>query len=244
MKYTSKKIVSISDTNAKAVLSLIHAADIIQNNNNRLFKELGIDQITMSSKFGFVWIVTKNKIQSYDDIPWNTEMKVESYISSKTPARMVIDTAFKDKEEHILLYSKVETCLFDLNENKIKRITDDIFEESIDIIQPEKSFNYERFDSGLEYSLCDEITVRSYNVDSSYHTNNVEYIRFILGTYSVEETLNTEISEFEIKYISQSYEKDKLQILKYSCDGVDNFIIMNNDTEIVRCRVKLKKNKQ
>ena len=242
MRYSNKVNIYISDTNAKGVLSLINTANIIQNSSNRLFKKIGIDQITMNNKFGYVWVVTRTKIQVYDEIPWDKTIEVESYITSKTSVRMVVDTAFKNKEGSILIYAKVETCLFDLNENKIKRITDDLFEKPFEILQPEKPFNYEGFDSNLEYTLCDEITVRSNNIDFCCHTNNVEYIRFIMGAYPVEEIIKTEFTDFEIKYLSQTYEKDKLKILKNTNDGVDNFIIINNDTEIVKCRIKTKKN--
>ena len=86
--------------------------------------------------------------------------------------------------------------------------------------------------------LIDEVRVRSCDIDFSRHTNNVEYVKFILNTYSVNELLCRPVKQMEIFYINQSFENDKLQVYKFA-DGIKDFVeIKKGDTAIVRCCIE------
>lgn len=43
------------------------------------------------------------------------------------------------------------------------------------------------------------------NIDYVHHTNNIEYIIFLMNTFTVEELEKKPIKEMEINYASQSY---------------------------------------
>ena len=83
----------------------------------------------------------------------------------------------------------------------------------------------------------EEITVRSTNIDFSHHTNNVEYLRFIFNTYTVDELLSRPISEIEVNYVSQSYENDVLSIHKQATGSCDLFAITKSAAPVIKCKI-------
>ena len=76
--------------------------------------------------------------------------------------------------------------------------------------------------------------VRSTNIDFCHHTNNIEYIRFLLNTYTVEQLENSIIKEIEIDYINQSFEGQILDIYKKTVGNKDIFEIKCQEKSIVK----------
>ncbi len=82
------------------------------------------------------------------------------------------------------------------------------------------------------------VTVRSTSLDYCYHTNNIEYVRFMLNTYPVEHFKTHEPAQLEIHYASQSFEGEKLDIMKASDESGDQFQILRDGQEITSCNIR------
>lgn len=98
------------------------------------------------------------------------------------------------------------------------------------------NIEFTKFNNG-ELPQVESVTVRSTNIDFSHHTNNVEYVRLLLNTYSVEEILNNPIKEIEVCYISQSFENDELQVYKLTEGNRDILMIGKESKPVVKCEV-------
>lgn len=61
-----------------------------------------------------------------------------------------------------------------------------------------------------------QVKINYTNIDFAGHTNNKEYIRFALNTFSIQELTMCPIEELDIVYVNQTYENDDLTILKSS----------------------------
>ena len=72
------------------------------------------------------------------------------------------------------------------------------------------------------------------NIDFAHHTNNKEYVRFILNTYTVREMETRAITEAEIKYLSQSHEGDVLSVCKQRNGNADIIAIEKDGEPILR----------
>ena len=61
-----------------------------------------------------------------------------------------------------------------------------------------------------EAETIGEYTVRSVDIDLGGHFNNVNYVRAMLGCFSVEEIEAMNIKEMELNFIHQTYEGETL----------------------------------
>ena len=103
--------------------------------------------------------------------------------------------------------------------------------ETIEVVEPWIDLNFTRF-AKIDYEKVDEVKVKYSNIDFLKHTNNKEYIRFILDTYKVDELLLKPVKEIEIAYMNQSHGGDILTISKAIADGVELFSV-NNDEQVI-----------
>ncbi len=84
---------------------------------------------------------------------------------------------------------------------------------------------------------AEQVQVRYTNIDFAGHTNNKEYFRFVLNTYSVQKLEASPIREMDVVYLNQSYENDMLTIHKGSFQGKDIFALQKECQTIVRCEI-------
>ena len=235
MIFENKDRVLGSDCDTNASLSILGAFNKIQDNVCIFFGSLNIHQVELKTKHNSVWLYTKNSLKFLKSLEWNEEFTVKCFFSSITPAKMIVDTAFINKNNEIAVYSKIEAVLYDLGTQRLKRTTElgissDICEKPL--------LDYEILKINDDASTwCDEIKVRLTNLDYSIHTNNVEYIRFILNSYKLEDLSKKEIKEISINYINQSYEGQTLDIYKETVNNIDTFTIKCNGTNIVKATI-------
>ncbi len=79
-----------------------------------------------------------------------------------------------------------------------------------------------------------EIKIANSEYDLNYHVNNIKYADYIFNCFTVAELQEREIKSFQIHYVKQSHEGDRLRFYKAE-DFKNNFRIVGvkNDEEIV-----------
>ena len=186
--------------------------------------EYNVDQITMKNKLNMIWVYTKNKIKILGNLKWNEKFYVTCHFSQKTAVKMVVDTAIYNTKKELVAYSKVEVCMLSLEHFRIARITDDLCKKKVKI-QPSKiEFDFEKLDTN-DTKLVEKLTIKSTSIDYCIHTNNVEYIRFILDTYKVSELIEKPIKGLEIHYLGQTLEGQTLNVSKITQEDRDLFLL-------------------
>lgn len=133
-----------------------------------------------------IWVFVKNRIRILKNIAWNEDFHTICFISSITRATVDIDIAIKNRLEELCVYSRVELCALDLQSGRMKRITEIGIADRIELEKPEADIAFTRF-GREELPEISRVQVKYTNIDFSRHTNNIEYIRFLLNTYSVKE---------------------------------------------------------
>lgn len=239
MKLIKKQKVGASITDPLANLSVIGIFQIVENAVTELLGELGFDNITMKKKYNAIWVFAKNRIKILENISWNENFHTVCFISSITRATVSVDIAIKNSLEKLCIYSRIELCMLDLQTERIKKISAFGIEDGKDgmvVEQPETDMTFTKFYKGeLPENRC--VQVKYTNIDFSQHTNNIEYIRFILDTYTVRELETKPIREMEILYNNQSFENDVLTICKGSFGEKDIFILQKEDKVIARSEI-------
>ena len=238
MKLIKHQRVSSSISDAAVNLSTIGFFQVVQDAATELMGKLNIDGVTIKKEYNSVWLFVKTRLNFFKDIPWRSEsdFTVTAFISVITRAKLCVDVSIKDSTNQLCAYARIEMCALDLSTMRIRRIDTVGVTDNIQTETPETEITFTQFDC-TALPEVDSVQVRSTNIDMSQHTNNVEYIRFILNTYTVKQLQERKIREMEIKYINQSYEKDILTIHKASLDDKDLFLITKGDQDVVKCEV-------
>ena len=223
-------------TDSKGELSVIGSFQILQDAITELMGRLNADGFTARDKYNAIWVYTKSRIKFFKKVSWGTKITVSSFISYISLVKMNVDVRVLDEAGELVFYSRTELCALDITTQRIRKVATVGIEadmvESLDQVE----IAFARFDV-LDLPLFERVRVRSTSIDMSHHTNNIEYLRFILNTYSVTELEKRPIREIELIYSNQSFENDILEIKKGEFKDKDLITIEKEDKTIIKCEI-------
>jgi acyl-CoA thioesterase FadM len=225
---------SIADPLAN--LSVMGIFQIAEEAVTELMGELEIDDIVAKREYNAVWVFAKSKTEIYKNIVWNEDYTVDCFISKITRASISIDVGIKNKTDELCSYTRVELCALDLQSGRIRKVSTVGVDDSMEVHTPLADISFTKFDSE-DLPEADMVKVKYTNIDFAGHTNNKEYIRFMLNTYSAQELQERPIREIEVVYINQSFENDILTVHKGSFDDKDILEVRKEDKPIVKCEI-------
>lgn len=241
-KYKRKFFIGYTNCDRKISLSLLDSFYLIQDMMTEYFGFLKIDNIILKRENNAIWVLTKTKVH-FNNLPvWRDVVEGTVFTTNIKPIRVGTETQFKDKDDNILFYANQETCAIDLDNRKIKKISTVNYPKDLQIIEGINKEKYLKLND--EFTIDDKVSeqiVHSTDIDFSHHTNNVSYIRFILNSLSSEFLDNCKVTDFEIHYINETKEGQKLEIYRKLKDTDVDFLIKENDREIVRANLKYKR---
>lgn len=237
MVLDKKLNVSMSLVGTDGNLSAIGSFQIIQDTITELMGAMKIDGGTVREKYNAIWVFTKTRTKFVKKIGWNNELTITSYISFISNAKIHINVVIKDVNRDIILFSKTELCALNIDSQRIMKTSEVGVEESMFASVNEAiDVTFTKF-AETNLSIVDTVKVKSTNIDFAHHTNNSEYIRLIMDTYSVKEIEDRPIKEFEIIYANQSFENDVLDIKRASFVYKELVMIEKNGKPIVKCEI-------
>ena len=130
----------------------------------------------------------------------------------------------------------MELCALDLQSGKIRRVSTVGVDDSIQAETPETNLSFSKLNAENLPETA-QVKINYTNIDFAGHTNNKEYIRFILNTYSVRELEERPIKEMDIVYIKQTYENDVLTVQKDSDKDRDIIAIKKDGDYVVKSEI-------
>lgn len=236
MIYTKKQIISASMVDTKANLSVIGAFQVIQDAITELTGQLKIDGMTLNEKYNAFWVFAKTRVKFLKEIAWNNEIAISSYISFISLAKMNIDVEIKNKNDEVVIYSRTEICALDMETQRIRKLSTVGVDETMLSDKQTMEIIFTKFE-GNDLPQIDNVKIKYTNIDFSHHTNNLEYIRFIMNTYSVAEIERKQIKEMEVIYANQSFENDVLDIFKANFADKDLIVIEKSEKPVIKCEI-------
>ncbi|MBQ8451781.1 MAG: acyl-ACP thioesterase [Clostridia bacterium] len=236
MIWTKEIFVTGSQCGLKTELSMLSTFALVEDAVSGLMGELEVDGITAKEKYNAIWLYTKNRIKFFKSAKWNERIKIQCYISKITPIRLNFDTIITNKLGETICQSKVELCGIDFETRRIRKV------ETIGIKQEfaEPNLALEiNFDIDKAEGETNEFQtkVETSNIDYLHHTNNVEYVRFLLNTYSVKQLDENEIKSIEVNYIGQSFEGETLTVQKTKLKNKDVFHVTRSADKIISAEI-------
>lgn len=236
MKLIKHGKVSSCMTDPLANLSVIGCFGIAEETVTELMGEFKIDGVTVKKAYNAVWVFAKSKLKVLSNIAWNEQYTVVGFISKVTRVSICIDVEIKNKSDEPCAYFRVELCALDLQSGKIRRMSTVGVDDGIQAETPETDLSFSKFDAENLPETA-QVKINYTNIDFAGHTNNKEYIRFMLNTYSVRELEERPIKEMDIVYINQTYENDVLTVQKNSGKYRDIIAIKKDGNYIVKSEI-------
>ena len=235
MKFTSKRKLAASMVGSDEYLSMIGAFQIVQDAITEFMGELKIDGVTVKRKYNAFWVFVKTRAKFFKQLAWGAEYTVTAFISSMSLAKLQVDVKVTDSAGETIFYARTEMCVLDIATQRIKKIASVGVEEGMLANEPTVDIVFGKFD--VSEQLVEQVKIRSTNVDHSHHTNNLEYIRFIMNTYSVAALETKTVQEMEVIYASQSYENDVLDVLKAEHTNRDLIALQKDGKPVIKCEI-------
>lgn len=233
MKLTKHNKVSSVNTDPMANLSVTGIFEIVEEAVTELMGELKIDGITSKREYNAVWVFAKSRIRVFKNIAWNEEYSVVSFISKVSHAALHIDVGIKNKSDELCAYSRAEVCALDMQSGKLRKMSTVGVDDSIEPEVPIADISFSKYDLN-DLPETEKVRIRYTCIDYAGHTNNKEYIRFMLNTYSVRELESRPIREMEVVFLNQSYENDILTVRKKCAEDKDILVLQKDDKIIVK----------
>ncbi len=236
MKLTKHDKVAASLTDYKANLSSLGAFGIVEDAITEFMGDHKVDGLTAKRVYNAVWVFAKTKIKFLKNIEWQNEYNVVCFFSRISNATVDIDVGIKNSEDELCVYSRTEICALDLQTGRIRRVSTVGIDDSFQTEAPLSDIAFTKIDTE-NLPIEEQVKIRYTNIDYAGHTNNKEYIRFMLNTYSVREMDEQPIREMQIVYANQSYEGDTLTLHKGRFDNKEVFAIQKDNKDIVKCEI-------
>jgi len=231
-KQDLKVMSSWLDTNTQ--LGLVGSLQVVQDNMCEYFKKIGSDGPTMIPVCNSFFVVTKTKICFNKFLNWLDGFSLISEVASKTRVKVNLCTDIVASNGQVVASCVQEMCPIDATLRNIRMINSTLFPQDL---EPTKttdiSFQRMLFELDEEDFVFEKIVDIS-NLDFYKHTNNVEYVKFMLSALDLEFVSNMKINDFEIHYISESRFGDKLKVYRRFEENSVLFEIKRNGELVVK----------
>lgn len=238
-EYKRKFFIGYSNCDRKVNLSVLNSLYLIQDMMTEYFGFLKSDNIILKSENNAIWVLAKTKVHFNKYPKWRDLIEGTVFTTGIKPIRVETEAQFKDKDNNVLFYANQETCVIDLTDRKIRKINTVNYPTGVQIKEGINKEKYLRLNT--EFTEADKVyeqKIHSTDIDFSYHTNNVSYVKYILNSLNSDFIDSYKITDFEIHYINESKEGQKLSIYKKIKDNEIEFLIKEENREIARANLK------
>ncbi len=236
MKSIKHQKVAASLTDYNANLSPLGAFGIVEDAITEFMGDYKVDGLTAKRVYNAVWVFAKTKIKFLKNIAWNNEYAVVCFFSKISNAIIDIDVGIKNADDELCVYARTELCALDLDSGRIRKVSTVGIGDGFQTETPLTDISFAKIDTE-NLPAEEQVKIRYTNIDYAVHTNNKEYVRFMLNTYSVSEMDDRPIREMEVVFANQSYEGDVLTVHKGRFSDKDIFAIQKDGKDIVKCEI-------
>ncbi len=229
---------NIDHTNSVPITELMRMFEIATFKHSNI---MGLDHDSMKKNSNAFWVVTKMKVIPQSPIFSGDKIKITTWTHELGTARALRDCVIKQSSKLKTKFT-AEWCCLDFSTRRLRRMSTIVYPE----LQMEKTNNIKTEFSNLREIVGEEDYVYtrkicSTDIDINNHTNNLKYNYMVLDAFTVEEMKSIEIKEYEIYFVNESYEGDKIKVFK---KRIKNYFYIEGKIEdkiIFRSVIKFKK---
>ena len=234
-----RQIVGAGACDPSGRLSVVGALTLIEDAVTATMAKMQIDGLTVRQKYGALMVFSKNHVRFLQPIVWQDPITVVCFVAMKSAARLNVDVCVK-KAGAIALYARTEVCAVDEQTGRIRRMETVGVGHQVRVVRAPYELTWTPL-ADADQALG-TVTVRTSNIDYAGHTNNVEYIRLLLDTLTLDEWRGMAPRELQVAYLNQSFLGDQLAI--YAQDHAINHTDADPQAATHERRYTIKKDAQ
>lgn len=216
MQNWHKETILVDETNLDFNLT-VPITELIKFFQIATFKHstlMGLDHVSMKKNSNAFWIVTKMKVLPKHEICNNEKIKITTWTHELGMVRAVRDCVIKSNNI-IKAKCSAEWCCLDMDTRHIRKMNSIIYPN----LEMKKTDNINATYTNMKVDINSSnyvytYMVRATDVDVNNHTNNLRYNFMVFNAFTVNEFKSIQIKEYEIYFVNESYEHDKIDIYK------------------------------
>ena len=236
MELTENRKVEISLIGADGDLSVVGVFQIIQDAVTDLLCLHELSAPTLREKYNAIWLFVKTQAKFGKLISCQGEFTVNAFFSYVSLAKIHVDVKITTADGETVIHSRTELCALDIEKQGIRRLPSVGVDVNMPVRRDETNIEFSRFEDG-ELPTVETVRVRSTCIDMSHHTNNTEYVRMIMNTYTTSQTEAMNINCMELFYTGQSYENDILTIRKAVTNNEHRIVLEKDGKAVIKCKI-------
>lgn len=192
----------------KEKLRLVDALDLFEDTATLHAENFDIGPAGMDAR-NYFWVITKIRIHA-DRLPRIMDaLQLNTWIQAADRASCERDFSLTSNGEQ-LIYGRSIWAIISRDTMRLVHM-DEIYPKLEFNVAPPDDRPFVRINKNFdEAETIGEYTVRSVDIDLGGHFNNVNYVRAMLGCFSVEEIEKMDIKEMELNFIHQTFEGETL----------------------------------
>ncbi len=205
---------------------------------------IGLDHASMLKFSNVFWVVTKIKLHIKDDVRAHEKISVKTWTHPPTMIRAIRDAEIKCKNK-VKVKSSSEWCCLDYDTHKIRKFStikypDLEMLDNREVNLKPLNFKAEMTEKNYVYTKI----VRPTDIDLNMHTNNLKYNYIALDAFTTDEFKEFRITDYEIHFLNESHEGDKIDVYKLKKGRVYVVEGRTQEKPIFRVFLKVKPNKK
>lgn len=197
-----------------AHMGITDAMGLIQDMISEQTGRMGIDDFSIKNKSGAFWVMNKVRLKLFKMPCWKDTVKLTSCMIQPTGVQCRWDFLAADEQGTPFWTGRTELCLLDFETHRIRRVNSTCFPLDLDFCEA-NTMKFDKFkpttESG-EYMYSK--VIRATDLDIVCHTNNVQYNTFALDTFTADELKAMEITDYQIDFVSESHEGDRIDLYR------------------------------
>lgn len=223
------------DTDADGLVGIRGYLTYFQNAVTEYMLQLGLDGFTLFEKYGAAWVYTKYKLHINKKASFGS-VHINSWTEKRRSVSSLLQNLEIIQENEMCAYGKLEFCLYGFKNQRLCRISDINYPFSSQVENSVAVTPFTRIGSTEDNGkyIYTHI-VRYTDLDSNLHMNNIKYVDMILNAFDSKFYNSYSISDFEIHYMNQSYEGEKINVY---VKQTENRILLTGEKEDGTAAVK------
>lgn len=243
MKTELRQTLKIPSTQVdqNCLAGLLPSLSILQDNMCEYFQLLGADGFTMVPVCNCFFVITKTKLKFIRQPKWLENVSLVTDMCKLSNIRLNLVNDILDSNNEPCVIALQEMCAIDVTDRKSRMVSTTLLPKNIELVENKYALEFSKLDSVFEEEdLIETIQIRLNNLDFYKHTNNLEYVKMMINTFTLSEFESLNIDEFEIHYLVESKFGDYLTIYRKQVRNGYEFLVKCGDRVITRAKIQTK----
>lgn len=219
------------EADADGLVGLRGYMSYFQDAATRYMHDLHLGNDTMPEERGICWVYSKYKLHICRRVDFSGPLQLECWVEAQKPTVRLYQDLVISKDGEVCAFGRLEECLLDIATQKLCRLSAIGWTGELASLRKveQKPFVRVRMSDIETLNPMGSHQVRYTDLDKSGHMNNLRYVDALLNAFDSTFWMQHHISDFEIHYLNQCFERERLQLFsRADHNGVEIWMLKEN----------------